>query len=107
VSPSLADSVAAQVSELAVRKLGGIWNTCGADVVDRMTFGRALCAQFGFDDRLLIPMRLADLDLPSPRPLRSGLMVHKVRAQLNAAPLPLNEALARFHQSWKADAAVL
>jgi dTDP-4-dehydrorhamnose reductase len=107
VSPSLADSVAAQVSELTVRKLAGIWNTCGADVVDRVTFGRALCAQFGFDDRLLIPTRLAGVKLPSPRPLRSGLTVHKARAQLNATPLPLNQALARFHQSWKAATAVL
>ncbi|HVE84411.1 MAG TPA: SDR family oxidoreductase, partial [Myxococcales bacterium] len=30
VSPSLADSVAAMVAELAVRGLKGIWNTCGA-----------------------------------------------------------------------------
>jgi dTDP-4-dehydrorhamnose reductase len=104
VSPSLAESVAAQVSELTVRKLGGVWNTCGADVVDRVTFGRALCAQFGFDERLLIPIRLADVKLPSPRPLRSGLTVHKARAQLNATPLSLKQALARFHQSWKAGA---
>jgi dTDP-4-dehydrorhamnose reductase len=107
VSPSLADNVAAQLSELAVRKFGGVWNTCGADVVDRVSFARALCARFGFDDRLLVPVRLADVELPSPRPLRSGLVVHKARAQLNAAPLPLDEALARFHQSWKAATAVL
>ena len=101
VSPSLADSVAAQVSELAIRKLGGTWNTCGADVVDRATFGRALGAQFGLDDRLLIPSRLSEMKLASPRPARSGLLVDKSRAQLSAAPLPLGEALARFHDAWK------
>jgi dTDP-4-dehydrorhamnose reductase len=107
VSPSLADSVAAQVSELTVRKLGGVWNTCGAEVVDRVTFGRALCAQFGFDERLLVPVRLSDVKLPSPRPARSGLLVDKARAQLEAIPLPLKEALARFHHAWKASTAVL
>ncbi len=49
VSASLADSVAAQVVELGTRKLGGIWNTCGGEVVDRVSFGRALCEVFGFD----------------------------------------------------------
>jgi dTDP-4-dehydrorhamnose reductase len=107
VSPSLADSVAAQLAELTVRKLGGIWNTCGADVVDRVTFGRVLCAQFGFDEKLLVPVRMSDVELPSPRPLRSGLTVHKAQAQLTAAPLRLSEALMRFHQSWKAATGVL
>src|SRR3954463_8210584 len=70
VSPSLADSVAAMLVELGERKLGGIWNTCGGEVVDRVTFGRALCEVFGFDPSGITPSKLADLKLPSPRPLR-------------------------------------
>jgi dTDP-4-dehydrorhamnose reductase len=102
VSPSLADSVAAQLVELGERKLGGIWNTCGAEVLDRVAFGRALCAVFGFDTGLLTPVRLADMKLPSPRPLRSGLKVDKARTQLAAQPLGLSESLSRFHSAWKA-----
>ncbi|ATB40564.1 NAD(P)-dependent oxidoreductase [Cystobacter fuscus] len=101
VSASLADSVAAMVCELGERKLGGIWNTCGADVVDRMSFGRALCEVFGFDPQLLVPTRLADMKLASPRPLRSGLKVDKVRSLLSAQPLPLAESLKRFHAAWR------
>jgi dTDP-4-dehydrorhamnose reductase len=102
VSPSLADSVAAQVVELAVRGLGGIWNTCGADVVSRVEYGRALCERFGLDFSLITPTRLADMKLASPRPLRSGLKVDKARAELKAQPLGLEESLARFHAAWKA-----
>ncbi len=102
VSASLADSVAAMLAELGERKLGGIWNTCGADVVDRVGFGRALCEVFGFDAHLITPTRLADMKLASPRPLRSGLKVDKVRSQLRAQPLTLGESLRRFHASWKA-----
>ncbi len=104
VSASLADSVAAMVVELGARKLGGIWNTCGAEVVDRVTFGRALCEVFGFDASLITPTKMADLKLASPRPLRSGLKVDKARAQLEAKPLSLAESLARFHAAWKAGA---
>jgi dTDP-4-dehydrorhamnose reductase len=107
VSPTLAESVAAQLGELTVRKLSGIWNTCGAEVVDRVTFGRALCAQFGFDESLLRPVRMADAKLASARPRCSGLLVGKAQAQLQATPLRLAEALARFHQSWKVASGVL
>ncbi|WNG18376.1 SDR family oxidoreductase [Cystobacter fuscus] len=102
VSASFADSVAAMLVELGERKLGGIWNTCGADVVDRVSFGRSLCEVFGFDPGLITPTRLADMKLASPRPLRSGLKVDKVRSQLSTQPLSLSESLARFHAAWMA-----
>ena len=102
VSPSFADSVAAMLVELGERRLGGVWNTCGGTVIDRVGFGRALCEVFGFDAKLITPTRMADLKLASPRPLRSGLKTDKVQAQLAAKPLALAEALARFHAAWKA-----
>ncbi|MFY2557694.1 SDR family oxidoreductase [Corallococcus terminator] len=102
VSPSLADNVAAMLVELGERKLGGVWNTCGGTVVDRVTYGRALCEVFGFDAKLVIPTRMAELKLPSPRPLKGGLRTDKVRTELAAKPLELAESLARFHATWKA-----
>ncbi|MCP3138236.1 SDR family oxidoreductase [Pyxidicoccus xibeiensis] len=102
VSPSFADSVAAMLVELGERRLGGVWNTCGGTVIDRVGFGRALCEVFGFDVKLITPTRMADLKLASPRPLKSGLKTDKVRTQLAARPLELAESLARFHAAWKA-----
>ena len=102
VSPSFADVVAAQVAELAVRGLGGVWHTCGAEVVSRVQFGHALCAVFGFDAGLITPTRLADMKLAGPRPLRSGLRVDTTREALAARPLGLDESLARFHAAWRA-----
>jgi dTDP-4-dehydrorhamnose reductase len=100
VSPSLADNVAAMLVELGERRLGGTWHTAGADVLDRVSFGRRLCRVFGFDESLVVPTRMADMKLPSPRPLRSGLLTGKVKAQLRTQPLPVDEQLARFHADW-------
>jgi hypothetical protein len=47
------------------------------------------------------------MKLASPRPIRSALLVEKARAQLKATPLPLKEALARFHDAWKASNGVV
>jgi len=99
VSPSLADSVAEQLAELAERRLAGIWNVCGADVVNRVQFGMALCAEFGLDSHQIIPSRLADANFKSPRPARSGLRTDKAAGELRARPLGLDASLKRFHQA--------
>ncbi len=100
VSPSLASNVAAMLAEIGERRLPGVWNTTGADVVNRVEFGRALCEVFGFDQSLLVPTKMADARLPSPRPARSGLRTAKVEAQLSAKPLRLGEALRQFHRDF-------
>ena len=100
VSPSLALNVAAMIGELAERKLTGTWHTSGSTVVDRVTFGKALCEVFGFDASLITPTTLAALNLASPRPPRSGLKVDLTAAALTVKPLALAEALAQFHAEY-------
>ena len=96
VSPSLALNVAEMLGELAQRRLAGIWNVAGGEVVNRMQFGVTLCEEFRFDRSLLHPSRLADSGLASPRPPRSGLIVDKARAQLKAKPLSLKASVEQF-----------
>jgi dTDP-4-dehydrorhamnose reductase len=103
VSPSLADSVAEQLAEIAERRVTGFWNTCGAEVVNRVQFGQALCREFGLDASCIVPSRLVDAKLKSPRPARSGLRTDKAANQLGAHPLSLAASLARFHQAVDAD----
>jgi len=96
VSPSLALNVAEQLAELAERRISGIWNVAGAEVVNRMDFGEALVDVFGLDRRLLVPSKLADAGMASPRPPRSGLRVDKALAALKARPLGLRASLEQF-----------
>ncbi len=103
VSPSLASSVADQLVELAENRHQGIWNVSGAAVVNRLQFGRALCAEFGLDARSIVPSKLSEAKLKSPRPQRGGLLVAKATAQLANQPLDLSAALARFHREVEAD----
>jgi len=99
VSPSLADNVAEQLVDLTERRLTGFWNVCGAEVVSRVQFGHALCNEFGLEASSIIPARLAEAKLKSPRPLRTGLRTDKASAQLSIRPLSLTASLARFHQA--------
>jgi dTDP-4-dehydrorhamnose reductase len=97
VSPTLADNAAELV--LGVHRSGaaGIFHCSGATQVSRIEFCRALAIKLDADLSLIVPVHLADLKLPAPRPLRCGLRVDKVRRLLGAdAPLPLDAALDRF-----------
>ncbi len=96
VSPSLALNVAEQLAEMSERRLDGIWNIAGAEVVNRMEFGEALVDVFGLDRRLLVPIKLADAGMASPRPPRSGLRVDKALSTLKARPLGLRASLEQF-----------
>ena len=101
VSPSLADNVAEMLAEIGERRLPGVWNVCGADVVDRVTFGHALCDVFGFDRGLVVPSSMKEVNLLSPRPARSGLVTKKTADALAAKPLGVRASLERFHAAWQ------
>jgi len=101
VSASLALNVAEMLAELAAKKLAGVWHVAGAEVVDRVTFGRRLCERFGFDARLIAPSRMAEVKLLSPRPAKSGLVVTRTAQALDAKPLGLAASLERFHNEFK------
>lgn len=97
VTPTLADNAAEMV--IAVHRSGaqGIFHCAGASAVTRVGFCLALARKLGADESLVQPVRLADLNLPAPRPLRSSLRTDKVRQLLGAGvPLPLDAALDRF-----------
>jgi len=101
VSPSYADNVAEMLAELGERRLGGVFHAAGAEVVDRLTFGRALCERFGFDPALVRGSRLSDARLLSPRPRHSGLRVDRAQG-LAAKPLGLGASLERLYEAFHA-----
>jgi dTDP-4-dehydrorhamnose reductase len=97
VSPTLADNAAEMVIGVHKSYGQGIFHCTGATPVTRVEFCRELARKIDADERLIEPVKLSDLKLPAPRPLRCGLRVEKVQRLLGASvPLPLGLALDRF-----------
>ena len=97
VSPTLADNAAEMV--IGVHRTGqqGIFHCTGASPVTRVQFCQELARKLGADEKLIEPVKLSELKLPAPRPLRCGLRVTKVQKLLgDAVPLQLSFALDRF-----------
>jgi dTDP-4-dehydrorhamnose reductase len=96
-SPTLADNAAEMV--IGVHRSGerGIFHCAGATQISRLEFCRTLARKLGADEKLIVPVALAELKLPAARPLKCGLRVEKVRRLLgDSVPLPLDAALDRF-----------
>lgn len=101
ISPSHAGNVSEMLAELAERKLPGTWHTAGADVLDRVAFGLRMAERFGFDAALIKPSRMVDVNLPSPRPAKSGLIVSRTAEALTHKPLSTAEALERLFTEYR------
>lgn len=93
VSPSLASNVAEMLIDLAEQRGAGVWHLSGSDTLDRVSFGKKLCAAFGFDPALIDPVRMADGPISVLRPLRAGLKVERART-LGHPPLSVDQVIA-------------
>ena len=80
-SPTLADNLAEICLALAGRRARGVYHTVGADVIDRFSFARLVCEEFGLDQALLTPVSTASLAQAAPRPLRAGLRIDRLRRE--------------------------
>jgi len=101
VSPTLAANGAAMCLELLLdTRYAGVLHASGATVLDRVDFARRLARRFGLRGDV-VPVRTADVKLLAPRPLRGGLEVDRAAALLRNRPLPVDEAIERFHAEWQ------
>ena len=101
VSPTLAANGAAMCLELLLEtRHAGVLHASGATVLDRVDFARRLARRFGLAGEI-VPVRTAEVKLLAPRPLRCGLRVDRAAALLRNRPLPVDEAIERFHAEWR------
>jgi dTDP-4-dehydrorhamnose reductase len=101
VSTTLASAGAERCLELLLASdHRGVLHLSDADVVDRVAFTRRLARRFGLREDLVVPVKLAELELLAPRPLRGGLKVDRATSLLASKPLSLDQALERFHAEW-------
>jgi dTDP-4-dehydrorhamnose reductase len=97
VSPTLADNAAEMAIGLLQSGEQGLWHCAGASAVTRVEFTRALARTLGASENLVVPVPLASVALPAPRPRNSSLRVDKIRRLLGSGiPLDLPTQLARF-----------
>jgi dTDP-4-dehydrorhamnose reductase len=92
VTPTCTADAARQVLALVELGATGVWHTAGAESLSRLEMARRIARREGADERLLEPVRMADLQWLAPRPRDSSLDTTKIRSLV--APLGFDAALA-------------
>jgi dTDP-4-dehydrorhamnose reductase len=101
VSTTLASSGAAMTLELLLETdYRGVLHTSDATVLSRVEFAERIARRFGLSGEI-VPVKTADVKLLAPRPLRGGLVVERAKGMLGSGPLPIAEAIDRFHDEWR------
>lgn len=95
-TPSYGPDVARAAVLLTEMAQSGLFHIAGPEVLDRVSFAAVIAQAFGLDRTLIVGKVTADLAQAAARPLRGGLLTHRLTAVLPRVMRPLEEALADF-----------
>ncbi len=90
------DDLAAGIWAIVEKNAFDIFNIAGSEITDRNTFAHKVARFWGFDTRLIKPMKTVDLHQLAPRPLNSGLIVNKAIDELGIKLSNIDEGLLKY-----------
>ncbi len=76
-NPVLVDDLVQAMVMAVEMDLAGLYHVAGQEVVTRLEFGRMVCRAYGYDESLLVPIKMEEFDYLAPRPLDSTLNTEK------------------------------
>lgn len=95
-TPTLNSNLARMLLESAERRMNGTFHLSGSTRVNRYEFAVLLARKFGFDEKLLAPVKAEAIQWIARRPFDSSLNVAKAQEIFNNKPSSLDEALNEF-----------
>jgi dTDP-4-dehydrorhamnose reductase len=95
-TPTWAEDLAGMVLALYENNCRGVFHTAGSTLNSRYDFALEIADIFHLDSGLIQPITTDQLDQMAPRPLRSGLIIDKLRKETGYVPCSLRESLERM-----------
>jgi dTDP-4-dehydrorhamnose reductase len=81
-NPTLADDLAYALLKIVELQRTGQYHISGPDFISRYEFAVKLAQTFGFDKKLVTPIKSASMKMAAQRPLRSGFITLKAETDL-------------------------
>ena len=72
----------------------------GPDLCSRYVFALKIARTFDFDENLIRPISTEELNQPARRPLKAGLIIDKIRKEIDASPSGFDETLLRLKKTF-------
>jgi len=94
-TPTYAGDLANAIVAMIEKKLTGIYNICGEEVVTPYEMAVATAEFLELDKSLIKKITAKDFVQPAKRPLKTGLTIDKAKKDLDYQPLSFKEGLRR------------
>ncbi|MFX1554512.1 MAG: dTDP-4-dehydrorhamnose reductase family protein, partial [Promethearchaeota archaeon] len=97
-SPILVNKLAEILIEVIERRLSGIYHISSFESITKLEFGRLIAKLYNFNNDLIHPISIFDLNLSAPRPLNPTLNCSKIQKVIKSKILSIEEGLKRFKE---------
>jgi dTDP-4-dehydrorhamnose reductase len=74
----------------------GIYNVVGPDYCSRYIFAIKIARALNLDETLIKPVLTTELNQKAKRPLKAGLIIDRIRGEIDAKPRSLDEVLEQI-----------
>jgi dTDP-4-dehydrorhamnose reductase len=81
-NPTLVDDIALAILKIVELERNGLFHIAGVDVVSRYDFALSFAQIFGFNKKMIQPVKSSQFKQPAPRPLKSGFITLKAEIEL-------------------------
>ncbi|MEE8335024.1 MAG: SDR family oxidoreductase [Candidatus Neomarinimicrobiota bacterium] len=92
-NPTWTCALAEIIEKVVNKKLYGLFNYGGAEIMNRYDFARKIAREFKLEESLISPITTAELNQTAPRPLKGGLKTEKLEKALEIRPLSVETCL--------------
>lgn len=92
-SPTYVEDLSEITVNLVNANKSGIYNVVGPDYCSRYIFSLKIARCFELDESLIIPVISSELNQIADRPKKAGLIIDKIRKEINSEPLGMEQAL--------------
>jgi dTDP-4-dehydrorhamnose reductase len=98
-SPTFNRNLAEAIKSAIGKGSQGVLHVAGRDKVSRFDFARRIAEVFDLDSRLLVPVKMSDLNWIAPRPRDSSLRVEKAEKELGIQLFGVDRGLEEMVRS--------
>jgi len=101
--PMFVGDLAETLLRMLERGLSGLYHVVGSEALTKYDFGVRLARQFGYDERLVIPISIAESGLKARRSHNLRLSVHKLSTRLGSDIPGVSTGLQKFYTQFQQD----
>jgi dTDP-4-dehydrorhamnose reductase len=101
--PMFVGDLAETLLRMLERGLSGLYHVVGSEALTKYDFGVRLARQFGYDERLVIPISIAESSLKARRSHNLRLSVHKLSTRLGSDIPGVSTGLQKFYTQFQQD----